>query len=89
MVESYTFQGTPSFILAQKLQALKEDLKKWNREELGDVRNRKKELKEITAELDTREEQNWNLVPKMQNLVIWWNPNNFILIHILGVKCNI
>ena len=58
MVESYTFQGTPSFILAQKLQALKEDLKKWNREELGDVRNRKKELKEITAELDTREEQN-------------------------------
>ena len=58
MVESYTFQGTPSFILAQKLQALKEDLKKWNREELGDVRNRKKELKEITAELDAREEQN-------------------------------
>ena len=58
MVESYTFQGTPSFILAQKLQALKEDLKKWNREELGDVGHRKKELKEITAELDAREEQN-------------------------------
>ena len=58
MVESYTFQGTPSFILAQKLRALKEDLKKWNKEELGDIGHRKKELKEIIAELDAWEEQN-------------------------------
>ena len=49
MVESYTFQGTPSFILAQKLRALKEDLN-WNREKLGDVGHRKKELQEIRAE---------------------------------------
>lgn len=57
-MESYTFQGTPSFILAQKLRPLKEDLKKWNREELGDVEHRKKELKEIIAKLDALEEQN-------------------------------
>jgi len=34
MAKSYTFQGTPSFILAQKHRALKKDLK-WNREEMG------------------------------------------------------
>lgn len=29
---SYSFSGTPSFILAVKLKALKFDLKKWNNE---------------------------------------------------------
>ena len=28
--ENYHFQGTPSYILAKKLIALKSDLKKWN-----------------------------------------------------------
>jgi hypothetical protein len=28
--DSYQIQGTPSYILAFKLKALKEDLKKWN-----------------------------------------------------------
>ena len=41
--ETYQFQGTPSFILVDKLRALK-DLKKWNKEESGDVGARKKEL---------------------------------------------
>jgi hypothetical protein len=27
---SYTFQGSPSFVLAKKLKALKVDLKLWN-----------------------------------------------------------
>ena len=34
---SYLFQGTPSFILAKKLAALKLDLKKWNETEFGNV----------------------------------------------------
>ncbi len=35
--ESYSFTGTPSFILANKLKALKSNLKKWNAEVLGNV----------------------------------------------------
>lgn len=31
--DSYVFEGSPSFILASKLKALKMDLKKWNLEE--------------------------------------------------------
>ena len=34
---SYFFQGTPSFILAKKLAALKLDLKKWNESKFGNV----------------------------------------------------
>ena len=38
--ESYLVQGTPSFIFAYKLKALKGDLKKWNVEEFGNVETR-------------------------------------------------
>jgi hypothetical protein len=34
---SYPFRGTPSFVLASKLKALKEDLKLWNKHVFGDV----------------------------------------------------
>ena len=40
----YSFGGLPSFILAQKLKALKADLKKWNKEEFGDLAFRKKKF---------------------------------------------
>ena len=33
----YSFVGSPSFILAQKLRDLKADLTKWNKEEFGDL----------------------------------------------------
>ncbi len=33
----YSFCGPPSYVLACKLKALKEDLKKWNYHELGNV----------------------------------------------------
>ena len=36
--------GSPSFVLAQKLKALKEDLKKWNNEEFSDLAFKKKNL---------------------------------------------
>ena len=35
--ESYHFQGTPSFALANKLKMLKLDLKGWNVEEFGHI----------------------------------------------------
>ena len=35
--DGYCFASSPSFILAQKLKALKASLKKWNREEFGDL----------------------------------------------------
>ena len=35
--ESYHFQGTPSFSVANKLKMLKLDLKRWNVEEFGNI----------------------------------------------------
>ncbi|RVW34514.1 hypothetical protein CK203_109533 [Vitis vinifera] len=39
--QSYNFRGKPSFVFAKKLQALKYDLKMWNKETLGNVSVRK------------------------------------------------
>ncbi len=41
---SYQFDGTPSFILAKKLRALKTDLKQWNVEVFGNVLFKKNAL---------------------------------------------
>ena len=40
----YSFSGTPSFVLAKKLKALKEDIIQWNWSEFGNVQRQKKEL---------------------------------------------
>ena len=50
------FAGSPSFILAQKLNAFKAVLIKWNREEFGDLAFRKKNLLTELMGLDAREE---------------------------------
>jgi hypothetical protein len=42
--ESYTFRGSPSFVVASKLKALKRDLKIWNEEEFGNIVGRKSSL---------------------------------------------
>ena len=42
---SYRFHGSPSFILAQKLKALKADLKIWNEQVFGNVEIHKKKKK--------------------------------------------
>ena len=47
---------SPSFILARKLKALTEDLKKWNKEEFGDLAFRKKCLLSELLGLDVRED---------------------------------
>ena len=52
----YCFSGSPSFILARKLKSLKEDLKKWNLEEFGDLAFRKKCLISELLGLDARED---------------------------------
>lgn len=51
-----SFRGSPSFVLAQKLKALKEDLKKWNKEELGDLTFKKKSLLFELLGLDAKDE---------------------------------
>uniref|UniRef100_A0A2N9HJW1 Reverse transcriptase domain-containing protein n=1 Tax=Fagus sylvatica TaxID=28930 RepID=A0A2N9HJW1_FAGSY len=56
---SYIFYGTPSYIMACKLKALKVDLKKWNEEVFGNVgvkRNKlMSELEELDAVADLRQ----------------------------------
>jgi hypothetical protein len=54
---SYRFQGSPSFIFSQKLKALKNDLKRWNEQEFGNVEIRKKMHMEELSALDRLEEQ--------------------------------
>ena len=53
---SYSFLGSPSFVLAQKLKALKEDLKKWNKEEFCDLAFKKKCLLSELLGLDAKED---------------------------------
>jgi hypothetical protein len=49
------FTGSPSYVLAKKLKALKEDLKIWNREVFGDIRYRRRRLMGVVLELDLKE----------------------------------
>ena len=48
--------GSPSFILAHRLKALKDDLKSWNKKEFGDLAFRKKCLLSELLGLDARED---------------------------------
>jgi endonuclease/exonuclease/phosphatase family metal-dependent hydrolase len=49
---SYTFYGTPGYIMACKLKALKVDLKKWNEEVFGNVGVKINKLMSELVELD-------------------------------------
>ena len=51
-----TFEGSPSFVLAKKLQALKGEIKKWNSEVFGNVGARNKAWAEELELLDSYEE---------------------------------
>ena len=51
----HSFVGTPSFVLAKKLKALKEDIMQWNRQEFGNIRRQKKQLLEESKTLDAKE----------------------------------
>ena len=52
---SYIFTGTPSYVLACKLKALKWDLKVWNRQEFGDLSFNKSRLQAELLGLDVKE----------------------------------
>jgi hypothetical protein len=52
---SFSFEGYPSFVLAKKLQALKGEIKKWNREVFGNVGDRNKAWAEELDLLDSYE----------------------------------
>nr|XP_023928304.1 uncharacterized protein LOC112039655 [Quercus suber] len=54
--ENYHFQGTPSFILAKKLAALKADLKKWNETDFGNITAKKQHLWSKLNALDVKED---------------------------------
>jgi hypothetical protein len=49
---SYMYEGTPSFVFASKLKALKTDIKQWNEEVFGNVGVNKKKLEKGLCELD-------------------------------------
>jgi hypothetical protein len=49
---SYQFQGSPRYVLANKLKPLKVDLKKWNVESFGNVAVKKTQFWIGLAELD-------------------------------------
>jgi hypothetical protein len=50
--ESYHFSGSPSFVFASKLKALKADLKKWTQESFGNVAVKQTKLVIDLANLD-------------------------------------
>jgi hypothetical protein len=49
---SYVYEGSPSYVFARKLKALKHDLKQWNEEVFGNVGANKKKLENDLCELD-------------------------------------
>lgn len=49
---SYNFSGSPNFVLNLKLNALKRDLKFWNKEVFGDLKSRKLVLMREISLLD-------------------------------------
>ncbi|KAK4581675.1 hypothetical protein RGQ29_025026 [Quercus rubra] len=51
----HSFSGTPSFVFAKKLKALKEDIVQWNRLEFGHVSRKKSQLLETLKLLDAKE----------------------------------
>jgi hypothetical protein len=51
----YSFFGSPSFILAKKLKALKEDLKRWNAIVFGDLNMCKRCILGDLLSLDVKE----------------------------------
>jgi hypothetical protein len=54
--ESYQVDGTPSFVLANKLKALEGDLKKWNDIEFGHITLQKNQLLADLGEIDEVED---------------------------------
>jgi hypothetical protein len=54
--DSYHFQGSPSFVFACKIKALKMDLKRWNEENFGNIDSNKSKLLNDLRGFDAIEE---------------------------------
>ena len=67
----YSFLGTPSYVLAKKLKAVKGDIIQWNRSKFGNVGHQKKELLEASKLLDAKEgEQSLSEVEISERVVV-------------------
>ncbi|KAG2684095.1 hypothetical protein I3760_10G062500 [Carya illinoinensis] len=66
---SYHLQGNPSTVLAEKLKALKKDLKLWNEQIFGDVTLQKK--KNLFQELQSLEGGEMRAIANGKLLLIW------------------
>ncbi|XP_042953621.1 uncharacterized protein LOC122290111 [Carya illinoinensis] len=68
---SYQIQGTPSFVFAGKLKALKQDLKLWNKQSFGNIRVLKKTKQWEIQELErVRELRPLNQEEQAQKLAL-------------------
>lgn len=50
------FEGLASFVLAQKLKAIKELIKRWNKKEIGRLENLKFSCRSKIAEIEMKEQ---------------------------------
>ena len=57
--DSFVVEGTPSFVFAKKLKVVKDKLKTWNRDVLGNIGESKAILLEIIHSLDEKEVANF------------------------------
>ena len=58
--DRHSFKGTPSFVLAKKLKALKEDIMQWNRREFGNVECQKKQFLEELKKIRRQGREPWS-----------------------------
>jgi hypothetical protein len=100
--DSYQFQGSPSFIFARKIKALKMDLKKWNEEVFGNIDCNKNKLLYDLRELDGIEEvraldseelaKKWQVSRELEDVLLMeeisWRQKSRILWLKEGDKCS-
>ena len=79
--EAYIFEGSPSYIMASKLKALKVDLKQWNAQEFGNVAYQQQCNLHSLHVLETLAES-WSLSEEEKEekakLILDWEKNNLV-----------
>lgn len=62
----YTFTGSYGHVLAAKLKALKQDIKKWNKEVFGNVITRENEALKKISFWDSKERETTLIVDELE-----------------------